>query len=295
MAYLHGSVKSHNDQDVRGVLHHVSKMAEDTGAAIVIVRHLNKSAGGNSLYRGGGSIGIIGAARSGLVIAKDPENDERRILARNKGNLGPEPKSRAFRLESVGEYTRVVWDGTSDLNAAELLVVQFGDSNELVGERQDTEDFIRNLLIRGLCRKAGTEASEAAGITVSTLRRAAKRLGVHHGKQGGCFGRGAGRGVYQLKLLTPCLKMLKMCTFRYEHLKHLQSKRTSSAMPLRFGGGGMTYTIIETIRCGLVKGLWSLRRQKCQSCRRCSRTRRGKITPASGGAEIPTRSSIAQR
>ena len=92
------AISANSDQDVRRALAALEKVGERTGAAIVVVRHLNKSVGANPLYRGGGSIGIIGAARCGLLLAPDPDDPERRILAATKGNLGQLPPSLAFRL-----------------------------------------------------------------------------------------------------------------------------------------------------------------------------------------------------
>src|SRR5215218_10051098 len=62
MAFLSGAVDAHRDQDVRRVLASMAYMAARTGAAVLIVRHMNKSGGSSPLYRGGGSIGIVGAA-----------------------------------------------------------------------------------------------------------------------------------------------------------------------------------------------------------------------------------------
>lgn len=69
-AFLHGSVDSYRDQDVRGALMPLARLAERTGATVVVLRHLSKSGGANPLYRGGGSIGIIGAARVGLLVVR---------------------------------------------------------------------------------------------------------------------------------------------------------------------------------------------------------------------------------
>src|SRR5215218_7347773 len=72
-AFLSEKTDSYKDQDVRRALAPLATLAERTRAAFLIVRHLTKAAGGNTLYRGGGSIAIIGAARSGLVIAQAPK------------------------------------------------------------------------------------------------------------------------------------------------------------------------------------------------------------------------------
>ena len=67
MAHL-AATDSHRDQDVRGVLAPLAALAARHGVALLVVRHLNKSGRGHPLYRGGGSIGIVGAARSALLV-----------------------------------------------------------------------------------------------------------------------------------------------------------------------------------------------------------------------------------
>src|SRR5690606_2321225 len=61
MAHLPGDANSYKDQDMRRALAPLAEAAERYGVAVLIVRHLTKAPGGNPLYRGGGSIGIIGA------------------------------------------------------------------------------------------------------------------------------------------------------------------------------------------------------------------------------------------
>ena len=92
MAFLPGD--AHRDQEVRQALSPLTALAAELGVAVLVVRHLNKSGGSNALYRGGGSIGIIGAARVGAVVAPDPDDPtgERRVLAITKCNLASEPK-----------------------------------------------------------------------------------------------------------------------------------------------------------------------------------------------------------
>ncbi|PYT27617.1 MAG: hypothetical protein DMG58_20015 [Acidobacteria bacterium] len=68
MAFLASATNSFRDQDIRRALAPLATMSQRTRAAVLVVRHLNKNSEGNALYRGGGSIGIIGAARSGLLV-----------------------------------------------------------------------------------------------------------------------------------------------------------------------------------------------------------------------------------
>src|ERR1051325_4108665 len=60
MAYLAPSVNSWRDHDVRQALFPLAQVADVTGAAVLIIRHLTKGTG-PAIYRGGGSIGL-GAA-----------------------------------------------------------------------------------------------------------------------------------------------------------------------------------------------------------------------------------------
>jgi hypothetical protein len=81
-----------NREAVRKVCLQLAALAQRTGIAIIGIRHLNKGEG-QALYRGSGNISILGTARAGWLVAADPEDGERCILAASKCNLGPKPKS----------------------------------------------------------------------------------------------------------------------------------------------------------------------------------------------------------
>lgn len=70
MAFL--ACDANGDQKVRQALTPLKGFAERSGVAVVLVRHLTKRGGRQALYRGGGSIGIIAATRSALLVAKEP-------------------------------------------------------------------------------------------------------------------------------------------------------------------------------------------------------------------------------
>jgi hypothetical protein len=185
VAFLSPRHNVNSDQAVRQAFHALKGLAERTGAAIVAVRHLNKSMTGNPLYRGGGSIGIIGAARCGLLLAADPDDPERRILASTKDNLGHPPPSLAFRLEALpgSDVARVVWDGESQWKGDQLLreSAPGAASRSLLTEAQE---WLRTALTDGPRpgREILREASEA-GFGRNLLYAARKIEGVRIGKE----------------------------------------------------------------------------------------------------------------
>lgn len=141
-AFLSTKTNSWRDQDVRRALRTLSEMAERTGCAVVVLRHLTKQGGSNPLYRGGGSIGIIGAARSGLLVAPDPADEHRRVLASTKSNLGPEPPALSYGIVSWPQdpdVSCVKWLGESRLRAADLV-----GPSALTPERQAILEAVRD-------------------------------------------------------------------------------------------------------------------------------------------------------
>lgn len=122
MAVLDPQLKARDDQDVRRALTPLARLAERTGSAILIVRHLNKSNSDNALIRGAGSMGIIGAARSGMMIAEDPDDSDRRIFAMTKNNLKRRADNLVYTiLENQNKQPYIEWQGMSSHSTAELL------------------------------------------------------------------------------------------------------------------------------------------------------------------------------
>ena len=183
MAHL-GSINSYKDQDVRAALAPLSDFASEHGVSVVLVRHLNKSEGRNPLYRGGGSIGIMGAARVGLLMGRHPSNEDTLVLTHVKNNLSCPAPSLACHLEDAGGVARVVWDGVSNVTAADLLNNADGPGRKPTSRNQAKKFLYRQL--RDEPRLACDLLSEATeeGICERTLDRAAKELEVRKEKIG---------------------------------------------------------------------------------------------------------------
>ncbi|GAA4395699.1 AAA family ATPase [Tsukamurella soli] len=178
MAYLPSRVDSHKDQDVRRVLSALADMADRTGCTVLLLRHLNKAKGGDPMYRGGGSIGIVGAARAGMLVAADPDDPQVRVLASTKSNLGPPPGSLKYTLVSVDgtDVAAVRWLGADDRDARALLAEPESD------DARDVDGWLREHLAAATDRQMkATDVfrdADANGYTKDQVKRAKKRLGV---------------------------------------------------------------------------------------------------------------------
>lgn len=182
-AFLSSKVDGHRDQDIRGALAPLAKVAVDTNCCIVVVRHLNKGGGSNPLYRGGGSIGIIGAARVGMLAAGDPDDETRRVLAVTKCNVAKIAPALAYRLVDAPEHgcARISWDGATSHSAADLLAIA-----PLPGDdEQDAAGVLAEVLADGPCWvKDAIDRMAEAGFSKDQAKRAKGKLKVHSVKVG---------------------------------------------------------------------------------------------------------------
>jgi AAA domain len=188
MAFLSVRACSLNDQMIRQALAPLAQVAEDTGAAVLLVRHLTKGGGQQALYRGLGSIGIIATVRSGLLVGRSPYDAAHRVLASTKSNLTEPPASQGFDIRA-GEHGQPVlhWTGAVDLYADDLIV--FG-AREHGAMLRRARSFLEEVLRNGPCSFLEIEQkARAAGLAEKTLRRAKTELGVRseqRGAEGGC-------------------------------------------------------------------------------------------------------------
>jgi hypothetical protein len=172
MAYLPEETNSYRDQDVRRSLAPLAALAAELNLGILVIRHLNKTSNGNPIYRGGGSIGIIGAARSGLIVVKDPDDDSRCILSVAKSNLAKLPTSLAYKiLSNAAEVPFINWLGPTPHTAASLLHDQ-ADSEEDRSAVREAVEFLEEFLKTGPRKALDVfKDGRAAGIAEKTLRR----------------------------------------------------------------------------------------------------------------------------
>src|SRR6266487_1249668 len=169
MAVLGRNIDSSRDQDVREVFTPLAQIAERTGCAILIIRHLNKGNSANSLYRGAGSIGIIAAARIGLLVAHDPGDEQKRVFATIKNNLSKVATNLTFQIvENEPGVPYIQWLGENHHTTSALL-------------RPGTHlSFDRQEILKALKDASGPldtkEISEPTGLKYASLRIILKRM-----------------------------------------------------------------------------------------------------------------------
>lgn len=199
-AFVDDSVDLTKSQPTRRMISHLTRVCEQTGSPALMLRNLNKMTSQGGVYRGAGSMAIIGSARFGLIVAqaKDPMEFE---LASLKCNIGLPPRTLAYRLASV--------EGT-DVARIEYSGETGHDAQWLLGRKDDAEDpqmTRAELWLADRLRQLGVAEvatlrflAEADHQPWSSVSRAARNLGVLRDQRG----HGPGSKTYW-SLRTECL------------------------------------------------------------------------------------------
>ena len=171
--YLGNGVHMQQAGDMRQAMQHLTRVAERTQCAVVIVGHMNKSSAGKSLYRGLGSIDIVAAARSVLLIGRSPDDRNIRVLAQIKNSLAREGPTLGFEL---AENQGIRWIGQYDITVDDILN---GAPDEGGTKLDKACAELKRLLREGKqpCNEI-YEAMEGEGIGKRTVDQAKKLLNI---------------------------------------------------------------------------------------------------------------------
>ena len=172
-AYLGADVDMNRANEVRPIFMRLGQVAQRTGCAILLIGHLNKAAGMQSLQRGLGSIDIAAAVRSVMFIGKLKHDPTMRILTHEKSSLAPPGASLAFSLGDEGGFR---WVGEYDITADEMLS---GIELQRETKTQQAKDLICTLLAGGkqVLSEDIDKAALERGIPGRTVRDAKRELG----------------------------------------------------------------------------------------------------------------------
>ena len=186
-----GDLDGHKNTEVRAKLAPLAEIAQQWKCAVLLVSHLNKSAGPGSspLYRVSGSLAFVAAARAVWLVTRDPDDQERRLLLPVKCNLGPDQGGLAYRIGIDNNTPRIEWEaGAVSISASEAMTTTSdGERSDL----RDAIDFLVTELADGpLEQKQIERDATGCGISLPTLRRAKKQAGIKSEK---AFGNGKWR------------------------------------------------------------------------------------------------------
>ena len=172
-AYLGADVDMNRANEVRPIFMRLGQVAQRTGCAILLIGHLNKATGMQSLQRGLGSIDIAAAVRSVMFIGKLKHDPTMRILTHEKSSLAPPGASLAFSLGDEGGFR---WVGEYDITADEMLS---GIEPQRETKTQQAKDLICALLAGGkqVLSEDIDKAALERGIPGRTVRDAKRKLG----------------------------------------------------------------------------------------------------------------------
>ena len=169
-AYVGEKTDMNKANEIRPMFRRLAEIAERTGCAVI---HLNKAAGGQSAYRGLGSIDFRAAARSVLLIGRVKREPNVRVIVHDKSSLAPEGKPIAFCLDPETGFS---WIGEYDITADELLS---GAGGNTATKTEQAERLILDLLADGkeLASEDLVKAAAEAGISERTVQNAKRNMG----------------------------------------------------------------------------------------------------------------------
>ena len=172
-SFLDSKYDAYKDQHMKLVLRELADLADRTGACILGIRHLNKAVGLSALYRGTGSVGVVGTARAGLMIVRDKEDEAVRYLGVVKSNQGIIPTPLKFHIESQGSRSKVVWDGEAKDSIRNIM------SSEKAPVNHKAVQLLMNLLGEAdVPANTIFTSAERVGISEKSIKRAKKELNI---------------------------------------------------------------------------------------------------------------------
>ena len=187
-AYL-GDADSHKHAEIRGLLAPLADLAAKHGAAIVCVSHLNKCGGGEAMMRITGSLAFVAASRAAFLVAKDKDDDNRRLFLPLKNNIGHDRSGLAYELRAASidspagmiESCHVVWHSEAVTMTADEVLRQDNDTRQTASD--EAGEWLQAVLADGPVGAKQLQAmTRDAGIAWRTVRRAKEDLGIKSAK-----------------------------------------------------------------------------------------------------------------
>lgn len=179
-AFINGNPELQKPGGLRSAFTRLCKVAEENECAVVLIGHLNKANGGKGIYRGLGSIDIAATARSILMVGRDKDDPNTRIIIPIKSSLAPEGGAYAFTLGEDGFQ----WIGPYDYSAEELL-----SGCGSINKKLDRAKICLQMLLGSSDQKSNDiyERLLALDLGRRTVEAAKSELGIESYREGGVW------------------------------------------------------------------------------------------------------------
>ena len=177
-------ISSTSNEKVRAMIRNVQRVAEETGAAVVLCGNFTKARAGSDLNKGLGGAELTNTLRSLLTVREDPyENSHIRILKTTKMSfIGKEMSPVGLKQEEDYTVSYIQWLDYKEEQEERLTREKKNKINsETRKSRMDVAcDFLLEALDDGpVNSKVLIEKAKLKGIAPATLNRAKIRVGVY--------------------------------------------------------------------------------------------------------------------
>ncbi len=180
-SYLGQGVQMNRAEQVRPLLDSLGALAKELDMAVVLISHMSKPGPGvaSALDRLLGSSDFRNAARSILIVGKDPDHPDTRVVAHAKNSLGVPGESQQYHICENGT---VAYDGPCALTADRIIrdtgdaqprtrpAAALGTAVEVLDKQLSFVGWVEHAEVERLCARHG--------FSERTMRRAREALGL---------------------------------------------------------------------------------------------------------------------
>lgn len=168
----YGPASGNDENPVRAFLEPLTDLCHRLSVTILMIGHTRKGRRGAALDAGLGSVAWVNVPRHVVRVDQTDAGNFLSCVATNAG-----PRCPTISYEILSSPARVKWGKETDLTSDQLAE---GDDPVMRDEQSDAETLLLARLkgsTRAKMQDLMTEA-QGAGVSLSTLRRAKKRLGI---------------------------------------------------------------------------------------------------------------------
>lgn len=180
-SYLGQGVQMNRAEQVRPLLDGLGALAKELDMAVVLISHMSKPGPGvaSALDRLLGSSDFRNAARSIIIVGKDPDHPDTRVAAHAKNSLGVPGESQQYHICENGT---VAYDGPCALTADRIIrdtgdaqprtrpAAALGTAVEVLDKQLSFVGWVEHAEVERLCARHG--------FSERTMRRAREALGL---------------------------------------------------------------------------------------------------------------------